>query len=192
MPYVVESFCDNCNQGDSFTIGYWAESRGVFVCTMCKIITDIPLETGSCPGCGYVPRNEEYYDYSLAIPYPYGEQNPNNLEPGPVCPNCWKYQLTFPKVSHFKLVGMQGNRKDGNKPWWGLDYLEKAIFVHALMSICKAQNMDPQKMLNYYNVDVPISLMKGRNVSQPILKDIQGHFFSLLVLDKFKENYKNE
>jgi hypothetical protein len=115
MPYFVESYCELCEQGDSFTIGYWAESRGVFVCKTCKLITDIPLETGSC-GCGYVPRNEEYYDYSLAIPYPYDEQQPDKLEPGPVCPKCEKGLLTFPRVSHFSKIGRQGTRALTGKP----------------------------------------------------------------------------
>ena len=79
MPYQVQSHCGACRRGDSFVIGNWPSCLGVVACAGCRALVNVPVADGKCPGCGRVPAAEEFYDYSLAIPY-LGGKFPAELE----------------------------------------------------------------------------------------------------------------
>jgi hypothetical protein len=173
MPYQVKSHCAACQAGDEFVIGLWPEHRGVLVCATCRRVVNVPLEGGKCPGCGRQPAADEFYDYAGSIPYLDGVSLVP-LEEGPECPKCRSGRLSFRTTSHFN-VGPLGWRDDGLTPWVGEDYLEKAIFVYALMAVCTEFELDPGALLRHYNLDLPSSLIAGRQVSFPIMLDIRAH-----------------
>src|SRR5262245_9653120 len=54
MPYHIDSSCVACGQGDRFMIGNWPAHLGVYVCSVCKALTNISVETRKCPGCGHL------------------------------------------------------------------------------------------------------------------------------------------
>ena len=172
MPYEVRSQCPACGQGDEFVIGLWPEHLGVYVCPDCASVVNVPFGSGACQ-CGRRPATEEFYDYAYAIPY-LGGQSLGEIEPGPLCPKCANGRLMFETTSHFN-VGRLGATEDGDRPWVGQDYLEKAIFVCAVMAVCSELDLDPEEILEYYSLDVPASLMAERRVSLPILLDIRNH-----------------
>ena len=172
MPYEVRSNCSACNQGDDFVIGLWPTHLGLYVCDSCKALVNVPLESGTCK-CGRRPAVDNFYDYAYSIPYFRG-QSIAAIEPGPNCPKCGQAQLIFETTSHFN-VGRLGTTQDGNRPWIGKDYLEKAIFVYALMAVCSEFDLSPDELLEYYNLDVPASLIAQRRISLPILLDIRNH-----------------
>src|SRR5262245_53607237 len=134
MPYTVESRCPACSTTDTFVIGLWPEHMGVYVCLRCQKLVNVPLATGKCPGCGYEPGAEEFYDYAYAIPY-FNGPPAEEREPGPECPKCAQGRLVFQTTSHFN-VGRLGTPQNGERPWIGRDYLEKAIFGYAIMAVC--------------------------------------------------------
>jgi len=176
MPYVTQSYCSFCTQSDEFAIGLWPEHLGVFICPTCKTFVNVPLAKGQCSSCGYQPSIQEFYDYAPFIPY--GRQDPNKITFGPLCPKCQHGKVYFETLLHLN-VGRLGLSKDGSSPWLGRDYLEKAIFVHAVMGACAELDLQPDEILNYYSVDVPHSLMTNRKLSQPILRDIKYHLFAV-------------
>ncbi len=176
MPYQVSSNCPECKSIASFVIGLWPQHLGVFICRGCQTLVNIPLETANCPGCGYQPRVEEFYDYAYAIPYFNGPPS-EELEPGPECPKCRKGRLVFQLTSHFN-VGRLGTPKNEERPWLGRDYLEKAIFVYAIMAVCSEFDLPPDQILAYYNLDIPVSLIGHRRISIPIIMDIRAHLLA--------------
>ncbi|MBW3600306.1 MAG: hypothetical protein KY475_23940 [Planctomycetes bacterium] len=171
MPYDVTSHCPACSQGDEFVIGLWPKHLGVHVCGGCRAVVNVPLETGACR-CGARPAAAEFYDYAYSIPYFSGQSA--ELEPGRDCPKCRGAKLTFQTTTHFN-VGRLGATEDGQRPWIGKDYLEKAIFAFALIAVCSELDLDPKEMLGYYNLDVPASLIASRRLSLPIFLDIRNH-----------------
>ncbi len=180
MPYSVESHCSACGEGDTFAIGLWPEHLGVFVCSECQSVVNIPLSTGQCPGCGYSPTLDEYYDYAYAIPYlNYDEREPREtLEPGPICPKCGGSPLSFRSTEHVN-VGRLGSTTE--KAWLGVDSLEKAIFLYAMLPVLHEFDLDNSKVMAYYNIDPPgdKSLLLGRRISLPIRLDIRNHLLAV-------------
>jgi len=181
MPYDIRSNCSACNHGDEFVIGLWPDHLGLYVCRNCRELVNVPLTTGSCK-CGHQPAIEEYYDYAGAIPY-FGGQSIGQIEPGPDCPKCGGARLTFEATSHFN-VGRLGTTDDNQRPWIGKDYLEKAIFVYALMAVCAEFELDPEEILQHYNLDVPASLIAHRRLSLPILLDIRNHLKAAVMAEE--------
>jgi hypothetical protein len=177
MPYDVQSHCPACGVDDTFVIGLWPDHLGVFACRRCQKLVNIPLATEKCPGCGCQPSVEEFYDYAYAVPY-FSGPPPEEREAGPECPKCGQGRLVFQTTSHFN-VGRLGTPKDGKRPWIGKDYLEKAIFVYALMAVCSEFDLQPQEILDYYNLDVPGALLVRRRISIPIVMDIRAHLLAV-------------
>lgn len=177
MPYEVKSHCEACQEGDEFVIGLWPKHLGVFMCGACRKVVNVPLDGETCPGCGYPPAVEEFYDYSGAIPY-LGGTSLGPLEPGPECPKCGQGRLSFETTSHIN-VGPLGTPEDGKTPWVGRDYLEKAIFVYSLLPVCSEFELPPDAVLKHYNLDVPKTLIAARRVSFPIMLDVRSHLLAL-------------
>lgn len=178
MPYTVHSHCSKCNEGDEIIIGFWTKHLGVYTCSTCKALVNIPLNTGKCE-CGHQPSVKDFYDYAPSIPY-IQNMSISEIEPGPICPKCTEVNLTFNIENHFN-VGRLGSDNSHQQPWIGKDYLEKAIFVYAMMAICAEFELDPEEILNHYNLDVPVSLIADRQISLPILLDIRGHLIASAV-----------
>src|SRR5262249_13767007 len=118
MPYEIESSCAACRQGDRFMIGNWPEHLGVYVCSVCKALTNISVETPKCPGCGQLVEPQDCYDYSFAIPY-LGGQFLREPEPGPNCPNAdrglWPSRTTFTSTWGWWWVTERKPRRRGGK-----------------------------------------------------------------------------
>jgi hypothetical protein len=184
MPYKVESKCDGCGSQHRFVIGLWPEHLGVYMCRACAMPVNIPLETGQCPGCGVQPSVAEFYDYARSIPFYHGESL-GRLEPGPTCPNCAEGTLSFTIHCHFN-VGRLGAYEGPLPPWAGRDYLEKAIFAYALISICADFDLDMAEVFAYYNMDVPWSLLAQRKISLPIRMDIHNHLLAAVAAGEVK------
>jgi hypothetical protein len=178
MPYEVKSRCETCQEGNDLVIGLWPEHLGVLICGACRKLVNIPLEGGACPGCGRQPATDEFYDYAGSIPY-LGGASLGPLEPGPECPRCRRGRLSFETTGHIN-VGHLGQREDGRTPWIGKEYLEKAIFVYALMAVCSELELRPDEILRHYRLDIPKSLLRGRRVSLPILMDIRSHLVAMV------------
>ena len=182
MPYNVSSYCSACDKSQEFAIGLWPTHLGVLLCPSCKEIVNIPLSSEKCPSCDYKPKNEEFFDYAQSIPY-LGKQSQEEAENSPVCPNCEKGKITFETTSHFN-VGRLGTPKNGQKPWLGKQYLEKAIFLYALIAVCGEYDLDDIEMMEYYNIDSPGSLLVHRSISLPIFLDIRAHLFAMVASDE--------
>jgi hypothetical protein len=151
MPYTVRSQCDRCRKGDDFFIGMWRAHMGVYICRdACKRITNVPLETGKCPGCGRAVRNSDLFDYADFIPY-FNGQSLAPVEPGPVCPKCGRGQLSFqPTIHHSMLYVFAPAPGD----WRGEYYLEKEIFGHALMAAAFELDITLGEAFGYFGLDV--------------------------------------
>ncbi|MCB0210976.1 MAG: tetratricopeptide repeat protein, partial [Anaerolineae bacterium] len=169
MPYMVNSYCTQCQQGDRFSIGHWNTYKGVFVCQTCRAIVNIPLETGQCPGCGYTPANSEFFDYSGAIAIKNITEPPS--QPMPTCPKCLQAQLNFGIAGHMNM----GAAIDLNGLAKGQDYLEKAIFAYNVLLICGELGLDPVEVFHYFNLDIPKTLMEERKAAAAILNDLRIH-----------------
>lgn len=178
MPYRVDSHCSACGHGDSFVIGLWQKYLGLYVCASCKSIVNIPLETGTCE-CGVRPALDHFYDYAYAIPDMQG-RSMGNLEPGPNCPKCAGAEVTFETKSHFRQ-GRHSLSEDNERPWIGRDYPEKAVFVWAMMAVEEEFGLDHEELLEYYSIDVPISLITRQRISLPILIDIRNEMCAAAV-----------
>ena len=68
MPYRVQSRCASCGEGDVFVIGHWTVHLGVHICSRTRSVVNVPVDTGTCPGCGERTNAGELYDYSFAVP----------------------------------------------------------------------------------------------------------------------------
>ncbi len=169
MPYLVRSYCEQCNEGDEFTIGLWSQHVGVYICDCCKQVVNIPTKTGRCPGCNYKPCLTEFFDYAAAVPY-FGEQASHNPNLNPACPKCQNSWLTFEICDHFDLNALFANPTTSPQPT-----LEQEIFVHALLTVCVDSDLDPTAALAYFGLTVPPLLKATRKLSRPIFIDIQTH-----------------
>jgi hypothetical protein len=178
MPYDVKSRCETCGAADDFVIGLWPEHLGILACGASRKMVNVPLEGGACPGGGRQPAADEFYDYPGSIPY-LGGASLGPLEPGPECPRCRRGRLSFETTSQIN-VGHLGQREDGRRPWLGKEYLEKAIFVYALMAVCSEFELRSDEILRHSRLDIPKGLMAGRRVSLPILMDIRSHLVAMV------------
>lgn len=173
MPYLIQSHCAECEQGDEFTIGDWTRHYGVYVCSSCQKLVNIPVEDGKCPGCGQQPTLAEYYDYSFAIPY-LGGQTPRPLDAGPTCPKCKKTHLVFHNTAHLNMGAVVFNEAAA-KTTWGMDYMEKAIFMNSAVPVIQEFQVDAAKVFSYFHLHIPTAPLITRRLSYPIILDIRTH-----------------
>ena len=179
MPYEIESSCGACGQGDRFMIGNWPEHLGVYVCSVCKALTNISVETAKCPGCGQRVEPQDCYDYAFAIPY-LGGQFIREPEPGPVCPKCGRGPLAFQNTAHLNMGMVVWNREKA-RATWGKDYVEKAIFMNSTIPVIEEFQLDPQRVFAYFNLDLPSKPLITKRLSFPIILDIRTHLGTTLM-----------
>ena len=180
MPYEIESSCGACGQGDRFMIGNWPEHLGVYVCSVCKALTNISVETAKCPGCGQRVEPQDCYDYAFAIPY-LGGQFIREPEPGPVCPKCGRGPLAFQNTAHLNMGMVVWNREKA-RATWGKDYVEKAIFMNSTIPVIEEFQLDPPRVFAYFNLDLPSKPPITERLSFPIIVDIRTHLGTTLML----------
>lgn len=175
MPYSIQSECQTCSHSDTFIIGNWTEHYGVYICRTCRQLVNISVADGVCKGCGSHPNLTDYYDYSHAIPY-LGGQNPMPLESGPNCPRCEMGSLTFHNQAHLNL-GMVVHNTIGAQSTWGIDTMEKSIFMNSAIPVIQEFQLDPVKVFTYFHLHIPNAPLMTRRVSFPIAIDIRTHLF---------------
>jgi hypothetical protein len=179
MPYQIDSSCVACGQGDRFMIGNWPEHLGVYVCSVCKALTNISVESRKCPGCGQLVEPQDCYDYSLTIPY-LGGTFPCELEPGPNCPRCGRGPLAFENNAHLNM-GMVVWNKEKAQATWGKDYVEKALFMNSTIPVIDEFQLDPRRVFAYFTLDLPSRPLITRRPSYPIFLDIRTHLGTVLM-----------
>ncbi|MCI0462342.1 MAG: hypothetical protein L0Z62_35770 [Gemmataceae bacterium] len=178
MPYQIKSVCTACCQSDTFLIGNWPEHLGVYLCSACKALVNVPVDTSSCPGCvqGVEPQN--CYDYTFAIPY-LGGRFVGDPEPGPTCPKCGRAHLAFENTAHLNMGMVVGNREKAQATW-GRDYIEKAIFMNSALPVIEEFQLDPRRVFAYFNLDLPSKPLITKRLSFPIILDIRTHLWSAM------------
>lgn len=175
MPYSIQSQCHACNQGDTFVIGNWTEHYGVYICHTCQQVVNILIADGVCSGCKTQPNLTDYYDYSFAIPY-LGGKSPMPLETGPDCPKCRAGKIAFHNQAHLNL-GVVVHNQAGAQSTWGLDTMEKAIFMNSTIPVIQEFQLDAAKVFAYFHLHIPTAPLMTRRVSFPIAMDIRAHLF---------------
>lgn len=173
MPYQIQSQCAACQQGDEFIIGDWTRYFGVYLCKTCQKLVNIATSDGKCTGCGYKPDFQAYYDYAFAIPY-LGGQTLRQLDTGPDCPRCGKAKLAFTNTMHLNM-GMVAFNEEGAKATWGIDYMEKAIFMNSCIPVIQEFDLDPVKVFAYFHLHIPAAPLVTKRLSYPIILDIRTH-----------------
>jgi hypothetical protein len=181
MPYQIESVCTACRQGDSFLIGNWPEHLGVYVCSACKALVNVPVETSRCPGCSQDVEPPDCYDYSFAIPY-LGGQFVRELEAGPTCPKCGCAHLAFENTAHLNMGMVVGNREKAQATW-GRDYVEKAIFMNSTIPVIEEFQLDPRHVFAYFNLELPSKPLITKRLSFPIILDIRTHLGTAMMMN---------
>lgn len=174
MPFIVSAIP---SPGDPvrFVIGNWPEHSGVVLCETCRVIRNVALATGRCVACDtYEPPADAFWDYARAIPYLEGSAI-EPLEAG--LPDIHGNEVLYMPISTLN-VGTLGRPIHGRTPWKQQQTMEVAIFVMALLAFAKEYGISEQRLLRYYNVDVPFSMMSGRSVSWPIFQDIRSQIFA--------------
>ncbi|MAS34820.1 MAG: hypothetical protein CL610_12490 [Anaerolineaceae bacterium] len=186
MPYQIQSRCAACQQGDIFLIGDWTRYYGVYACATCHKLVNIAVTEGTCPGCGVRPAVADYYDYAASIPY-LGGQSPHKLAPGPDCLRCGQATLTFENQAHLNMGSVVHNEADA-KTTWGMDYMEKAIFMNSAVPVMQEFNLNPAKVFAYFHLHLPDAPLVTRRVSYPIYLDIRTHLMTkrLMQPDQFQ------
>jgi len=177
MPYEVQSQCRSCGNGDVFVIGQWTAHLGVHVCRQSRMLLNVPVETGACPGCGECPPADALYDYSFAVPY-LGGQTIRELEAGPVCPKCEGASLTFNTTTHLNM-GVVVHDVERARATWGRDYLEKAIFMNSSIPVIEEFQLDAEQVFDYFHLHLPTGPIATKRISFPILLDIRTHLWML-------------
>lgn len=181
MPYEVQSRCSTCGEGDTFSIGHWPRDLGVFPCPTCQAFVNVAREQGTCPGCQAKPQPGELYDYAPVVPYYHGVGVDEESEL-PACLRCGEGSLSFEIASHYNVGRLGKHAGPGPPPWEGEEYLEKSIFVFALIAFCVEFELEPQELLGYFSLTLsPSADLEQRSVSLPIFMEIKNHLSSALM-----------
>jgi hypothetical protein len=151
MPYQIRSDCPACRQTDVFLIGNWPEHLGVFACTACRALVNVPVADGKCPGCGRQPGPHEFLDYADSAPY-LGRSFHKKLAAGPRCPKCGRDFVLFTNTRHLNMLAVVGNRA-GAEAAKGQEYMEKALFRNSLAPVIAEFRLDAAKVFAYFHLE---------------------------------------
>jgi hypothetical protein len=64
---------------------------------------------------------------------------------------------------------------------WGMDYMEKSIFIYSTIPVIDELELDAVKVFDYFNLDMPKGPDLAKGPSYPIVLDIRTHLITHLM-----------
>ncbi len=178
MAYSVTARCPACGEEDGLLIGMWWTVRGYCVCSACRRILPVPLAQNaepSCPGCHRALLDDELFDWSGCIPR-WGREAPTDPSSAPICLRCGAARVVFEMHAHLNYASVSGQKE---KPWIGLDTMEKAIFQRVLSALCEEHGLVLSEWLAYYGLDPPGRLASVVGLSEAIRYETETHMVNV-------------
>jgi hypothetical protein len=80
-------------------------------------------------------------------------------------------------------MGMVVHNAEKARTTWGRDYMEKAIFMNSTIPVIEEFQLNPVKVFEYFNLDIPTAPLITRRISFPILLDIRMHLGTAMMCE---------